>query len=117
MFNACLKDQRFIDIISVESYSVEVETSKTETTNADKEVRQLLWFPTNFYSLGLIEDPKGCEMIGGKTGTAHEAGCCVVLYGLNSKKEPFITVSMGAKDRDILYSSTSYLIETGNILQ
>lgn len=117
MFQACLKDQRFIDIISSESYTVDIESYTSELQSEEKIVRQLYWKPTNFYSLGLIQDPEGTTIIGGKTGTTNEAGCCVVLYGIDSDDEPFISVTMGASDRDILYENTTSLIQTGNILQ
>ena len=109
MFQACLQDQRFIDVISAASYSIELKTEDTKRT--------LNWYPTNYYSLDIIADPEGATIVGGKTGTTDEAGCCVVLYGFDSVKHPFISVTMGAEDRDILYSQTTSLIKTGMILQ
>ena len=46
IFNACMKDQRFVDIISMDSY-------EGTLTGADGTVRTETWIPSNYYSSGL----------------------------------------------------------------
>lgn len=106
MFNACVKDQRFIDIISMDAYNASI-------TGADGTVRTQQWAPTNYYSAGETPQPAGTDVLGGKTGTTDEAGSCVVLYELDSEGKPYISVVMGAEDKDSLYNETTRLLETG----
>lgn len=106
IFNECIKDARFLDIIGMKSY---VGT----LTGADGSVRTAQWTPTNYYSAGLAEAPPGVQVIGGKTGTTDEAGSCVILYNLDSAGKPFISIVMGAGDKEILYQDMTQLLTAG----
>ncbi|MCI9440896.1 MAG: D-alanyl-D-alanine carboxypeptidase [Ruminococcus sp.] len=106
IFNECIKDSRFLDIIAMKSY---VGT----LTGADGSVRTAEWTPTNYYSAGLAESPPGVQVIGGKTGTTDQAGSCVVLYNLDSAGKPFISIVMGAGDKEILYQDMTQLLAAG----
>lgn len=106
MFNACLKDQRFMDIISLDSYTASI-------TGADGTVRAVTWNPTNYYSAGITTPPDGIQVIGGKTGTTDQAGNCVVLYEEDSSGNPYISVMMGAPDKSILYEEMNLLLAAG----
>lgn len=106
IFNECIKDSRFLDIIAMKSY---VGT----LTGADGSVRSAEWTPTNYYSAGLAEAPSGVQVIGGKTGTTDEAGSCVILYNLDSAGKPFISIVMGARDKEILYQDMTQLLAAG----
>lgn len=106
MFNACVKDQRFLDIISMDSYTGTL-------TGADGAVRTEQWLPSNFYSLGEAKGPEGVDILGGKTGTTDEAGACVVLYSKDLKNHPYISIVMGAKDKTILYDDMTRLLAAG----
>lgn len=106
IFNACIKDQRFMDIISMDSYTMNI-------TGADGTARTFDVLPTNYYSLGQIQAPDGIRVFGGKTGTTDEAGCCVILYSEDVEKNPYISVIMGAEDKSFLYQEMNRLLEAG----
>lgn len=106
IFNACIKDQRFLDIISMKSYNA-TWTGIDGTPKTDE------WTATNYYSAGLAEMPPGIQVVGGKTGTTNEAGSCVVLYNLDSNGNPLISVVMGAYDKELLYNDTTSLLLAG----
>lgn len=107
IFNACIKDQRFLDIISLKSYHATLTASDGSTRNDE-------WTVTNYYSAGLAEPPAGINVIGGKTGTTDQAGSCVILYNLDSTGKPLISVVMGASDKELLYNDTSRLLSAGS---
>lgn len=106
IFNAAAKDQRFMNIISMDSYSADI-------TGADGTVRTAVWTPTNYYSAGLAVPPEGVRVIGGKTGTTDQAGNCVILYNENAEGNPYISVIMGASDKTVLYNDMSQLFSVG----
>lgn len=106
IFNACIKDSRFLDIIAMKSYAGTL-------TGPDGSVRTAQWTPTNYYSAGLTEAPLGVQVIGGKTGTTDQAGSCVILYNLDSAGKPFISIVMGAGDKEILYNDMTQLLLAG----
>jgi D-alanyl-D-alanine carboxypeptidase (penicillin-binding protein 5/6) len=106
MFNACVKDQRFLDIISMDSYSGTM-------TSSDGVARTIEWYPTNYYSQGVEESPSGINIFGGKTGTTDEAGSCVILYSQDIENNPYISIVMGADDKTILYTDMSDILRTG----
>ena len=106
IFNAACKDQRFMDIISMDSYSAEI-------TGADGTVRTDSWAPTNYYAAGLASPPEGVSVIGGKTGTTDQAGNCVILYDENTGGTPYISVIMGASDKTLLYDQMNQLFSAG----
>lgn len=103
MFNACTRDQRFIDIISMKSYAgTLIDAAGVE--------RSFEWLPTNYYSLGISAPPEGIQVLGGKTGTTDEAGSCVILYNMDLNNNPYISVIMGAPDKDVLYDNMSEML-------
>ena len=51
---------------------------------------------------------------GGKTGTTDEAGSCLCLYSKNKYGNPFITIIMGASDKETLYSEMNELLSKIN---
>ena len=106
MFNACLKYEAFQDIISMKSYASTV-------TGGEGSTRVLEWYPTNYYSAGITPVPEGVTVFGGKTGTTNEAGSCVILYSQNEAGNPFISLVMGASDKEILYQDMSQILTTG----
>lgn len=106
MFNACAKDQRFMDIISMDSYVGTI-------TSAGGSVRTREWQPTNYYSLGWADAPSGVNVFGGKTGTTDEAGSCVILYSQDPQNNPYISVIMGAGDKVTLYNDMTAMLAAG----
>ena len=59
MFNEALKDQAFLDIISMNSYTAKV-------TSADGTSYTPTWQATNYYSAGEATPPDGIHVYGGK---------------------------------------------------
>lgn len=108
MFNACLQYDVFKEIISMKSYSSTI-------TYADGGTHTEEWTPTNYYSSGHAAAPEGITVFGGKTGTTNEAGSCVILYSENAAGAPFISLVMGANDKDILYNDMSQLLTAGAV--
>ncbi len=54
-------------------------------------------------------------MIGGKTGTTDEAGSCVILYEEADNGKSYISIVMGAQNKDVLYADTTNLLQYGII--
>lgn len=106
MFNAAIQDERYMEILSMKSYTGTI-------TGADGTVRNPLWEATNYYSAGVVEMPEGIQVLGGKTGTTDEAGSCVILYDEDLNKNPYISVVMGASDKKILYEDMSQMLHAG----
>ena len=106
MFNACTKDQRFIDLLSETSYTASLISS-------DGIPYTLTWTPTNYYAAGLEPVPEGVRVLGGKTGTTDEAGSCLILYNQDLENNPYISIVMGASDKEILYNNMTQLMQAG----
>lgn len=104
IFQACLQDSSFVEIISMDSYTGTL-------TSPDGTVRQITWYPTNSYSTGIQPMPDGIRVIGGKTGTTNEAGSCLILYSLNEEEKPFVSVIMGAESKPELYENMDRLLQ------
>lgn len=106
IFNACIKDERFVEIITMDSYTASL-------TGADGSERTETWAPTNYYTSGKHSMPEGITVLGGKTGTTDEAGNCLIIYDQNSASESFISVIMGAPSRDVLYEQMDQMMISG----
>lgn len=96
MFNAALKNELFLNIISTKSYDV----SYTDAQGAAVEKN---WENTNLYLSGHAKAPDGFTVIGGKTGTTGEAGYCLVLFSQNSQGQPIISIVLKADGKSNLY--------------
>lgn len=106
IFNACISDQRFVDIISMESYTGTL-------TGSDGSVRTETWTPTNLYTSDRHPVPEGVKVLGGKTGTTQKAGNCLIIYDQNMDNMPYISVIMGAPSRDVLYAQMDQMMIQG----
>lgn len=106
IFNACIKDQRFVDIITMDSYTGTL-------TGADGVKRTETWEPTNLYNSDRHPMPDGIRVLGGKTGTTKLAGNCLIIYDESSEGYPYISVVMGAPSRDVLYAQMDQMMISG----
>lgn len=104
IFNECIKNEKFVEIIEADSYKVNV-------SNEDGSERELAWEPSNFYALGQAKLPKSGKIIGGKTGTTLKAGNCLILLVESDSQKPYISIVMGAATKDILYQDMTAMIE------
>ncbi len=109
IFNECVKYDAFRKIISSPSYETVVQ-------RPDGTSRGVVWRQTNQFVNGSFPTPQGANLkvIGGKTGTTDEAGCCLINLSA-SDGHPFISVVTGAKDYGVLYGSTQKLTELGSV--
>ncbi|MGN0406484.1 MAG: D-alanyl-D-alanine carboxypeptidase family protein [Bariatricus sp.] len=104
IFNECIKNEHFVEIISSDSY-------RAVYTAADGSTQEMTFVPTNLYAKGLAEEPENVTIIGGKTGTTDEAGCCLILLVNDMQDRPYISIVMGAPDKSTLYEDMTSLIE------
>lgn len=105
IFDQCLKNETFCEIIGTTSYGVNIKE-----TNGN--VRSDTWEPSNYYQRGLIDTPEGITVLGGKTGTTDEAGYCLILGEKDENGNPYISIVMGADSRQVLYQDMSALMGT-----
>ncbi len=106
IFTACMKNPDFVKIISEKNHVATI-------TDKNGNVYTPGWYATNYYATGEAEPPKGVHVIGGKTGTTDEARSCVILYSEAENGKKFISVVMGAPDKQILYSEMTKLLGAG----
>ena len=106
MFNACLQNPQFVEMISQTSYTANL-------TSASGVPYTMTWEPTNYYASGDAAAPEGVKVIGGKTGTTDEAGSCLVLYEQDQQGRPYISIVMGASQKSILYDNMTRLMSSG----
>lgn len=104
IFNECIKNDKFVEIIQSDSYKATVK-------GADGTTREIEWEPTNYYALGDAKLPESGKIIGGKTGTTLKAGNCLVLLDESDSGKPYISIVMGAVTKDILYQDMTCIIE------
>lgn len=104
IFNQCIKNDKFMEIIQADSYEADVK-------RVDGSSIIIKWEPTSYYALGEAELPKSGKIIGGKTGTTLKAGNCLVLLDESDSGKPFISIVMGAETKEILYQDMTALIE------
>lgn len=104
IFNECIRQPEFVEIIGTDSYTAHV--TKTDGSTAD-----MVWEPTHYYASGAAALPKGAEVIGGKTGFHDQAGSCLILLDKDEKENPYISIVMGADSKEILYQDMTSIIE------
>lgn len=103
IFNECIKDETFLQIIASTSYDTVIKQANGATRN-------VTWPQSNQFVSGGREVPDGITLIGGKTGNTFDAGSCILLYGHDSEYTPFITIIMGATSRRNLYDNMTFLL-------
>ena len=103
IFNECIKDERFVNIISSNSYTANyVAANGTEKT--------AVFQPTNLYARGEAKAPENVIVVGGKTGTTGEAGYCLILLDRNQAEKPFVSIVMGGSTKSALYRNMTNMM-------
>lgn len=102
IFNECIKERTFLDIISTKTWNAYI-TQKDGTT------RGVTWVQSNQFINGSREIPDGITFYGGKTGNTYDAGSCLVLYGKDSSETSYISIIMGATSKRNLYDNMTFL--------
>lgn len=105
IFQEALKNETFMEIMSAPSYHVIYQGADGSTKEQD-------WNNTNRYLSGQEKAPEGFTVVGGKTGTTYEAGYCLVVYSLNDKKQPIISIVYNADCSLNLYYLMNQLLYT-----
>lgn len=103
IFNAALKDERFVNYISTKKYDTSYQNASGETVNQ-------VWFNTNGYLKGTYDEPENVTVVGGKTGTTDEAGSCLVLFSKNQSDKPVISIVLKGDSKSHLYSLMTELL-------
>lgn len=103
MFDACLQNETFVNIISQNAYTAQIQ-------NPDLGIRTEVWEASHYYSQGLAIPPSNVTVVGGKTGTENLSGSCLVLLSRDSLGNPYISIVMGADDKTILYNDMTALM-------
>ena len=103
MLNEALSMQEFVRIIKMSAHAMTV-------THADGTREILNITSTDRYLTGTAPAPKDVIILGGKTGTTSIAGHCLALASQNAFGQKFISVIVGARNSDILYSDMNKLL-------
>lgn len=104
IFNSCIKNETFVEIISTNSYT-------TVITSTTGEERTVTWSPTNAYAVGSQETPDNVTLIGGKTGYTSSARNCLVLLEEDGDSNQYISIILGGNGVDVLYPQMTAMIE------
>ena len=103
IFNQCIQNETFLDIVSSVSKHVSI-------TQSDGSQRNVTWNQSNQFINGGRSVPKGMTLVGGKTGNTYDAGSCILLYGNDTAGTSYISIIMGASSRRNLYDNMTFLL-------
>ena len=101
------KFPEFTDISQLSAYTVEY-------TRSDGTVMRTLLEATDHYLTGEAVLPKNVTILGGKTGYTNEAGNCLALLSQNAYGQPFVSIVMGAPEKEDLYNQMNLLLQVIN---
>lgn len=97
------KYPQFTEISQMGSYTVEY-------TRVDGVEMKTRLEATDHYLTGEATLPKNVSVLGGKTGTTDEAGNCLALLTQNAYGQPFVSIVMGAWDKELLYEQMNTML-------
>lgn len=103
MLNEALSMQDFVRIIKMPAHAMTV-------THADGTREVINLSSTDRYLTGTAQAPKDVIVLGGKTGTTSIAGHCLALASQNAFGQKYISIIVGARNSDILYSDMNKLL-------
>ncbi|MGN0306764.1 MAG: D-alanyl-D-alanine carboxypeptidase family protein [Lachnospiraceae bacterium] len=104
IFNEAINYEMFREIIHTSSYETIYQNSKGE----DKEMS---FSTTNFFLRGTVSSPDKVTVIGGKTGTTNAAGNCLILLSKDTAGNPYISVILQSKERQLMYEEMVDMLE------
>ncbi len=110
IFNECIKNPAFLEILAQDSYS-------TIVTHNDGIEESVTWMATLRYKKGTAAVPEDVQVIGGKTGYTSLAGTCLVLLTNDTEGNPYISVILGAIAPEVLYEEMTPLVECMNLTE
>ena len=103
IFNECLKYEEFKEVIRQNSVDIEYKDS-------DGDIVEATYTTTNQYFTDDYDYPDNIRVLGGKTGTTDQAGCCLILYDMDERDRGYISLVLGATTYDMLYSEMNILL-------
>lgn len=103
IFARAIECEDFLTLIRTTSYTAYY-------TDANGAQASQSWTNTNKYLNGEVTQPENITVLGGKTGTTHAAGYCLVLLSENEKKEPVISIVFKSDGRSNLYYVMNQLL-------
>ena len=104
IFNEAINYELFREIIHMETYS----TIYQDSNGNDKEME---FKTTNLFLRGNYNSPNKVTVIGGKTGTTNAAGNCLILLSKDTAGNPYISVILRSKERQLMYEQMIDLLE------
>ena len=104
IFNEAINYELVREIIHMETYS----TIYQDSNGNDKEME---FKTTNLFLRGNYNSPNKVTVIGGKTGTTNAAGNCLILLSKDTAGNPYISVILRSKERQLMYEQMIDLLE------
>lgn len=100
MFNQAIKNSLFREIINTLTYTATYQSVRGSQV-------QKTYSNSNKFLNGEKDYPDNFSVIGGKTGTTHNAGKCLIILVTDANNNEYILVAFGCDTRDILYDYLS----------
>ena len=104
IFNKAIEYEAFREIIHMENYS----TVYQDSVGNEKEME---FKTTNLFLRGNYKSPDKVTVIGGKTGTTNAAGNCLIVLSKDTAGNPYISVILRSKERQLMYEQMIDLLE------
>ena len=104
IFNEAIEYELFREIIHMENYS----TIYQDSHGNEKEME---FKTTNLFLRGNYNAPNKVTVIGGKTGTTNAAGNCLIILSKDTAGNPYISVILRSKERQLMYEQMIDLLE------
>lgn len=104
IFNKVIEYELFREIIHMDSYS----TIYQDSLGNEKEMK---FKTTNLFLRGNYDSPNKVTVIGGKTGTTNAAGNCLIILSKDTAGNPYISVILRSKERQLMYEQMIDLLE------
>lgn len=103
IFKECIKYPKFLEIAKLGHYS---------TVFHDKNggIRAIEVSSTDGYVKGSRKSPDRIKVLGGKTGTTDQAGCCLIILSEYDTGRRFVSVILGARSHSYLYACMNRLL-------
>jgi len=103
VFNALMKYDMFLDIISRKNYYAEYK-------DASGDAYAMTWDTTDHYLDGSAALPDNVTVYGGKTGTTDAAGACLCIMSKDAYGNPYVSVILNSQDKSQLYVDMNQIL-------
>lgn len=107
MLNEAVSYSDFKSIMQIPVYNLNY-------TDKDGNEKNINFDATDQYLTGETKPPKNVVVLGGKTGTTDAAGHCLAIMSQNAFGQPYISIIVGAKTTDDLYTDMNQLLSEIN---